>query len=183
MLWNNEPGCRETLIHIYRNNINHTIKTARPNKVIYFGHRGNIPTEVINRYLYACNTIWQGKVNVELVKIRDIQDCPQTRSYRFSGSNPTLIKIKGSVNPLDISTILKLSWFGNRMGTTDFAKYVCAKKYSDLITNDYLPFSSRNTYISGPEKYIYYLNQWHRHDKLTLDINSLYQEHHSEFII
>jgi hypothetical protein len=181
---NTQIGCRETLLWYYRNNINHTRKEYRPNKIIYFGHRGVVPTEVIDRYLDTCNTIWKGKVDVELVKLKDINDCSQTRDYRYTSYKDTvLMKVRGAVNPLDLSCVLKMSWFKDKMGTTEFAKYVCAKKYSDLITNDYLPFSSRNRYINGPEVYIGYLNNWNRTDKLTQDINSLYQEHQNEFII
>lgn len=148
--------CRETLIRQY--------SYRYPADNFYFGHvafqYANLK-EIKNIYKTLCDEVWKGNVPYEIIELKDIEDC-ECRSYFYHlelyPNNP-LIKIPNNINPLDISLILLLSWYGKipSIGLQE-KQYFITKKYSDLIPNFYDDTNSPQ-YLgqisgNGPRKYI-----------------------------
>jgi hypothetical protein len=85
-----------------------------------------------------------------------------------------LLKIKGIVNPCDISLILYLSWYGT---TNSLKKYVLTKRYTgnDIIPDLYKDMSEYG--YDGPESYIYSL-----YGEEYKQIEDISEEHHNDII-
>lgn len=143
-------SCRESLIYGYSD-----YASSNHKQYFYFGHVSYQDGDKITRiYTTLCNEIWKDKVPFEIVKIKDINIYNSYGSQDFEATvedYPELPLIKiSNVFPIDLSLILYMSWYG----ITDLGnikRYFAARKYSDLIPNEYQGFMG-----NGPDSYIYY---------------------------
>jgi hypothetical protein len=187
--YNTTYGCRERLIRGY----NRTLSRPKSDKIvlnrnIYFGHVSNrevIPQTVIDRYLPICNTIWKGRINCELIKFKDITNNCQAKNvlHYYSGfTDIPVVKVKGLVNPLDLSLILLLSWFGNTSNLY-IKRYFLTKKYSEFIPDYRRDFPTDVSYwnsFNGPESYMSFI-RWNN-KSLSSEIDKIYDIYKEEEI-
>jgi hypothetical protein len=190
-------GCREFVIYYIRYLMNKVEEKDYPNINFYFGHTVDKVTKtVVDKYIPFANEIWKDKVNVSLVNLYDIEDSPDVEYCKKPGTkyditfdsalqykDVPLVKITGAVNPLDVSLLLLMSWFGKEFSSDELEKYYLAKKHTDLIQDSYTSFDyvyspySRSR-VNGPETYMTYLDNYNK--TLYNQINENYLLHKGE---
>jgi hypothetical protein len=114
---------------------------------IYFSHYEVTGSEKANLKLpELASKIWKDKsIEFELVKLTDIKDSTVATQYVNIWKeeypdllNTQLLKVNKYINPLDLSLLLYLSWFGvQNIGETAMKKYLFAKLNTDLIPDLY----------------------------------------------
>jgi hypothetical protein len=173
--------CRESLSSTYTYIVRNKPELVSSDKFIYFGHL-ECSQEVIDKYLPACKLVWGDRVVYDLVDLDKVKNKYAKDSLADEGyysTNTTLVRVKGMVNPFDISLILYLSYKDQyAIEYNNYTNmYFIAKKYTDLIPDTFYGYRS-NFWANGPSSYISGLRQYEPEEYNT--ITKLYLEHKDE---
>jgi hypothetical protein len=168
--------CREFCVRYLYGFMEHSPKKERN---VYFGHYKVAGSEKANLKLpELASKIWKDKsIEFELVKLTDIKDSTVAAQYVNIWKeeapnllNTQLLKVNKYINPLDLSLLLYLSWWGiSNIEETAMKKYLFAKLNTDLIpdlcTEKIGELISSDT-VNGPVSFINNM-RLSEHTKLT----------------
>lgn len=165
-------GCRELLVGDYRELMENYSRETRLKTNLYFGHCSfsSMDTEdiIVGRYLPYANLIWNNRVTTSIIKVKDITDSPDVNELKGYYGDLSLLRTSYCVNPMDVSFLLYLTWFGEDTLKEDnehneLRMYMLGK-LNGLIPNGF-HFYKRDEddyHCDGPESFIWYLQEENR---------------------
>jgi hypothetical protein len=172
--------CREILGSDYINIIRRHYGLKDSDRFTYFGHYKPY-SSVVDKYLTVCKLIWGDRLEYDLINLDNVRNVGVKRGLYNVGKDPnniTLIRVKGMVNPWDMSLILFMAWKSSYNQSMQTEMYFIAKKYTNLIPDKLSDMKYGRGYFNGPASYISNLSTF---DKITYEIiHKLYLEHKDE---